>query len=106
MSAECALKCILTGLGHIKISDWTSTPLPPYGCHINKLWNEYYNAALDGRVDAKYRMSIANNPFATWNVNHRYNDSAPTHIDVTHHEAAARAALGMMQLAMIDGKVQ
>jgi hypothetical protein len=106
LSAECALKAILTGL---KLIPNPAAVQKPFKEHIDKLWAEY-ESALQGIRGGRYVQRLAKqNPFAGWRVHDRYEaDWIPDQIPL---EAARRRQtlreqiLMTLQDAVLDGVV-
>ena len=104
LSAECALKAVMLGLG------MTLKPsgLPEqrrHQVHINKLWDEFQTFA-ESRGGAHYAaiLSHVSAPFDGWDISGRYASRADIGpATVSHHRQGARQARACLQTAMLDG---
>ena len=105
LSAECALKSVMQGLGMSLVNN--SKPVAPYACHINILWVEFI-AFAHNRGGAKYATKIdgSPNPFDDWDVNQRYaHRSIVTETKANKHQQAAETTMIILQSAILDGGV-
>lgn len=112
LSAECALKAVLIGLGvttHLVHGGVADTH--HYG-HLPGLWHQFA-AYCSGALGAKYLAMLApapgvSEPFARWNVNDRYAPDAwlaSRHPSVPDHRTGARDCVALLELAQEDGLV-
>jgi len=105
LSAECALKAVMRGLG-MRLRDGKPEK-PEHRRHINKLWDEFLSFA-NGRNGARYAARIQSdaNPFADWSTDQRYwPRSCFTRQHVGGHKSAAQNAMRMLEDAFRDGLV-
>ena len=105
LSAECALKSVMQGLGMRLVNN--NKPEDPYACHINALWDEFITFAHN-RGGAKYANKIdgSPNPFDDWDVNQRYDHrSIFTVAKANKHQQAAKTTMIILQSAILDGGV-
>ncbi len=112
LSAECALKAVLVGLGvpthptHGGVADTHQ-----YG-HLPGLWQQFAVYAA-GQLGGKYLAVLVppsgtGAPFATWSVNDRYAPDtwlAARNPSVTNHRTVARDCVALLELAQEDGVV-
>ena len=111
MSAECALKAVLIGLGLPTKPDGGVDDHRKYG-HLPKLWNEFATYAA-GQLGGRYAGLLASGmgaspPFFSWDVSDRYAADAwlaPRHAHFTDHRTAARDSIALLELAIQDGLV-
>ena len=103
VSAECALKAIMLSLGMPMTG---GRPQNKKHGHINVLWDEFISFA-NGRSGAKYATALGTaNPFATWDVSQRYENTSTISVAaVTNHKASAEMAFSCLVLAVVDGVV-
>ena len=105
LSAECALKAVMQGLGMKLVNN--SMPEAPYACHINKLWDEFITF-VQNRGGARYatKINVAPNPFDDWDIYQRYDHrSIITEVKAENHRQAAETTMGILQAAIINGDV-
>jgi hypothetical protein len=106
LSAECALKAVMFGLGMVLRPDGAPQDRD-HRKHINDLWCEFAGFAT-GRGGARYAamLSGTSNPFANWDVAHRYihrnHFSAP---GVEQHRVGCEATMQVLEAALLDGVV-
>lgn len=100
LSAECALKAILVGLGVIPSAGPPSGS--PYRKHIDKLWAEF---ALYVGASGRPAYSLpAQNPFADWRVEQRYHEDAFfTDSVIRPHQAGSDTTSQLIQQAVLNG---
>ncbi|MEW6235687.1 MAG: hypothetical protein AB1656_09900 [Candidatus Omnitrophota bacterium] len=104
LSAECALKAVMKGLG-MSLSPAGSPQKQQHRVHINNLWDEFI-AFVQSRNGAKYaNIAAANsNPFHDWDVAQRYyHRSDINQQNVDNHKQGALTARQVFQLAILDG---
>jgi hypothetical protein len=106
LSAECALKAVMSGLG-MKLRGDGSPQEKGHRVHINNLWMEFVTFA-QSRSGAKYAAMLdpMKNPFIDWDVSQRYGhrtDISPNALAV--HEAGAEASKSILNAALLDGVV-
>jgi hypothetical protein len=109
MSAECALKAVLIGLGLPTKPDGGVDDHKKYG-HLPRLWNEFATYAA-GQLGGRYAGLLPGSvgaalPFSSWDVSDRYaTDSslAPRNAEFTNHRSAARDCIALLELAIQDG---
>jgi hypothetical protein len=105
LSAECALKAVMLGLGMKLKKD--GKPEKPYTVHINLLWDEFITFASD-RSGAHYatRMTGISNPFDDWDVNQRYDNRASITVKVVvSHQQAAETTKQVLETAVFNGDI-
>lgn len=106
LSAECALKAVMQGLG---------MPLRPDGVpmekkhriHINALWDEF-PAFAHSRNEARYAADIDTkaNPFDDWDVAQRYcHRSEITQAILEKHQQGAAITMEIFRMAVLDGVI-
>jgi hypothetical protein len=106
LSAECALKAVMQGLGMTLTHDGVPSN-KQYRVHINKLWNQF-SCFASGRNATKYAQCLDpnSNPFNNWTINHRYfhrsNITAQMLLD---HKKGAQTAMNLLGQATLDGVV-
>jgi hypothetical protein len=74
LSAECALKSVLVGLGLVPVGIDGQIPNHPLRLHIHKLFGQF-QTLLQGRQGAAYAALLPTpvpQPFHDWLVDHRY----------------------------------
>ena len=112
LSAECALKAVLVGLGvsthpgHGGVADTQQ-----YG-HLPGLWQQFAAYAA-GQLGGKYLAVLVppaggGAPFSTWSVNDRYAPDtwlAARNSSVADHRIGARYCMALLELAQEDGVV-
>lgn len=106
LSAECALKAVMEGLG-MKLKN-NGKPEDPYAVHINKLWNEFITFA-HARKGAHYaaRTSGTSNPFDNWDISQRYQHRSIITSEVAEkHQQAAMTAKQVLETAVLNGDVK
>ncbi|MDX9755575.1 MAG: SAM-dependent methyltransferase, partial [bacterium] len=85
LSAECALKAVMKGLGMPVRPDGSPSQ---YRIHINRLWDEFISFAQK-QNGARYEVYLAGqcNPFFDWDIAQRYSPRSEfTQPDVQHHQ--------------------
>lgn len=106
LSAECALKAMMMGLG---------MPLRPDGApkesrhrvHINDLWDEFVSfASSRGGARCTTYVDGISNPFDDWNVAQRYAHRADIpRAAVDRHKSGTEKTKAAMDAAIVDGVV-
>ncbi|HEY0484435.1 MAG TPA: hypothetical protein VGD37_43240 [Kofleriaceae bacterium] len=74
LSAECALKSVLVGLGHVPVGADGQIANRALRLHIDKLFGQF-QTLLQGRQGAAYAALLPTpvpQPFHDWLVDHRY----------------------------------
>lgn len=113
LSAECALKAVLVGLGvptHPAHGGVANTQ--QYGHFHKGLWQQFA-AYAGGQLGGKYLAVVqpttgAAAPFANWSVDDRYAPDAwlaARNPEVANHRASARDCVALLELAQDDGIV-
>jgi hypothetical protein len=111
LSAECALKSILVGLGFISVNaDGRMAPANrSWRVHINRLWSEF-QTNLQGHSGARYAAALPAGvppPYHDWEVDHRYAASTQFDLDtMARWMWAAIIVRGMLTQAIQDGEAQ
>lgn len=104
LSAECALKAVMLGLGmHLKPNGAPTETR--HKVHINKLWPEFSTFAL-GRKGTKYATAIdpTANPFNDYDVDQRYSHRSDiTDATLNGHKTGAETAMKVLITAKLDG---
>jgi hypothetical protein len=106
LSAECALKSVMQGLG--MTLDPKGIPSAPYNVHVNKLWAGFQSFA-NSRSGAAYSAVLAGatNPFSNWDISQRYEQgSQVTQAVAEAHRNGADLAMQILNAAILDGVVQ
>lgn len=106
LSAECALKAVMSALGMSLNKDGVPEERV-HKVHINKLWNEFvsFAKARGGARYATFLMS-APNPFDDWDVNQRYEHrSGFIQTAVGKHREGAQNAKRILDQAVLDGVI-
>lgn len=104
MAAECALKAILQGVGALVLSRSGRPSKREHICHINKLWDEFQATVAGPRAQA-YILDGCN-PFASWCVDHRYEEDRTIDLPTAEsHRVAARTAMLLLERAHLEGVV-
>lgn len=107
LSAECALKTVMQGLGMALRSDGAPDQ-KQYRVHINHIWGEFA-AFSQNRSGAKYSSYIdpMNNSFSDWDVSQRYCHRNDITSDMlTRHKEGAEQTKQMLDTAILDGVVK
>jgi hypothetical protein len=105
LSAECALKAVMVGLG-LEL-DAQDRPPPDYRVHVDKLWIQFPAFAF-GRGGQTYAAPVAGaqNPFGDWSIDQRYSHRSNFgEATVLRHRDGAWIARSMLARAILDGKV-
>lgn len=106
LSAECALKAVMLGLG--MPVDHTGAPADrKHKIHIDKLWGEFITFA-NSRNGARYAAKISGiqSPFDNWTIHQRYvhrNDIVQN--TANNHKNGANVAMKILSSAILDGVV-
>ncbi|MBI4705858.1 MAG: hypothetical protein HY744_32600 [Deltaproteobacteria bacterium] len=107
LCAECALKSILIGLGHVALEPTGRLVPRETQVHIDKLWAQF-PAYLVGPRGARYLAGLPErNPFSDWRVEQRYD--ADIDLDARQarrHIRAARGAMKALEQARHRGDAQ
>ena len=104
-AAECALKAVLQGLGHLTLNDKGVPEDRKHKDHIDKIWHEF-QARLSGRSEVTYALT-GPNPFDDWKIGQRYEtDSTIDLATAEKHCAGAAAAMQLLDRARIEGVVR
>ena len=106
VSAECALKAIMMGLGMTLRADGAPDD-QRHRVHINKLWDEFLTFATS-RGGARFAVTLAphTNPFGNWKVDQRYDArSSFTLPTVQAHQNGAGLVKVCLDKAILDGVV-
>lgn len=108
LSAECALKAVLTGFLAVPLSQ-KGIPTLPSGNnvgHLPGIWSQV-GAYIGGRTGARLTgLLAASNPFDTWDIADRYSDGALISAAVSRaHLDAAFAIVEIHDLAVVSGAV-
>ncbi len=106
LSAECALKAVMQGLGMPLRADGIPDQRE-HRVHINDLWDEFVSFAQN-RGQAVYSLEIGAraNPFDDWDIGQRYcHRSIITPAIATRHKQGARTAMQVLTRAVLDGVV-
>ena len=104
LSAECALKAVMQGLGMSLKSDGAPAERR-HRVHINELWLEFVSFA-QGRKYTKYAATIdsVTNPFNDWDVSQRYSHRLDiTGLMLNRHRTGAETAKKLLKTAEFDG---
>uniref|UniRef100_A0A7C4RRM4 SAM-dependent methyltransferase n=1 Tax=Desulfatirhabdium butyrativorans TaxID=340467 RepID=A0A7C4RRM4_9BACT len=107
LSAECALKAVMQGLGMVLRPDGAPDQ-KQHRVHINRLWGEFITFS-QLRSGAKYASCIdpMNNPFSDWDVSQRYcNRNDITSVMLTRHKKGSEQTKQVLDMAILDGVVQ
>jgi hypothetical protein len=106
LSAECALKAVMLGLGMLLRPDGAPQETG-HRKHIDKLWDEFIGFAT-GRGGVRYAamLSGVSNPFADWDVAHRYvhRNHVLGAAGMQHH-AGCVMTRQVLDAALLDGVV-
>jgi hypothetical protein len=116
LSAECAMKSILVGLGLVAVTADGQLEIPrlapvnrPWRVHIDKLWSEF-QSRLTGPAGAVYVGLLPTGvpaPYDGWSVDHRYVASAQlAAVDLERWMWAAIALRWVLHEAASRGEVQ
>jgi hypothetical protein len=107
LAAECALKALIAGFlgGHVNQDDLVVHPDTgtPIRRHVNTLWPEMATIVRNRSANALLPL-LTSAPFADWKVDERYCDGehlTPAAVDA--HLSAARAVVGILEQAHLDG---
>lgn len=106
VSAECALKTVMIGLGMNLRADGAPDE-PKHRVHINKLWDEFLTFSSN-RGGARYAagLTAVNNPFVNWDVSQRYEPrSSFAQVTVQAHQSGAGIVKACLDMAILDGVV-
>jgi hypothetical protein len=106
LSAECALKAVMMGLG-MNVRQDGAPDVSRYRVHINRLWDEFI-AFANGSGGAKYSagLNAVSNPFTNWDIAQRYNHRTDfVADDVERHKTGAEKAMAALGAAILDGVV-
>lgn len=104
MSAECALKAVLQGLGILTLDSTGKPENPHHKRHVNVLWNEF-QTSLTGPKAQLYLLDPTN-PFVQWKVDQRYEEDTAVDLKAAKsHREGAQKAMALLELAMIAGDV-
>lgn len=106
LSAECALKAVMQGLG-MELRRDGAPDQRQYRVHINRLWGEFitFSQLRSGEKYASLIDPMAN-AFSDWDVSQRYwhrNDI--THDMLTRHKNGAQQTKQLLDRAILDGVV-
>ncbi|MCL5282646.1 MAG: SAM-dependent methyltransferase [Planctomycetes bacterium] len=106
LSAECALKALMLGLGMVLRPDGAPQD-PKHRVHINNLWYEFIGFAT-GKGGARYaaRLSGTSSPFNDWDVAQRY--AHRNHVSATvveQHCVGCDLTRQVLYAALLDGVV-
>ena len=106
LSAECALKSVMKGLG-MKVDQTGKPEERQYRVHINDLWDEFITFA-NGLKGSMYsaRLDGVQNCFEDWRVDQRYfNQADITGTNVESHKQGACIVKSVLDQAILDGVV-
>jgi len=106
LSAECALKAVMVGLGMVLRVDGAPDE-KRHRVHINELWDEFLTF-VSNRGGARYsaQLSTVSSPFADWDVGQRYAPGSTIMANqVQGHQAGARLAQKCLDAAILDGAI-
>jgi hypothetical protein len=105
LAAECALKAVLYGLGHLTLNAKGMPDDEKHRKHIDTIWGEF-QAALSGREARMYTLH-AINPFDKWSIHDRYeDDSAIDFATAEAHRTGAHMAMLVLDRARLEGDVR
>lgn len=104
LSAECALKAVMQGIG-MRIRSDGAPEDKAHRVHINALWDEFI--VFSSTRNSTYgTMMTTSNPFNDWNISQRYHcQSIFIQSTVDAHKKAATDVKGILKRAIIDGVV-
>ncbi len=104
LSAECALKAVMLGLG-MTLKPSGVPEQRRHQVHINNLWDEFQTfAASRGGAHYAAILSRLSAPFDGWDISDRYASRTDIEEDsVSRHRMGARQARACLQTAMLDG---
>jgi len=106
LTAECALKSIMLGLGMKMHPKNPNRPEDPYAVHINKLWDQFVTFAHNRDGMHYSRSMVVDNPFVDWDVNQRYSNRGKISKEtVDKHRDGAELVRGVLEGAILDGVV-
>lgn len=106
LSAECALKAVMVGIGMALRSDG-APDARKHRVHIDELWDEFLTFVAN-RGGARYsvHLTAVNNPFSDWDVGQRYAPSSTILANqVQRHQAGALLAQKCLTAAILDGVI-
>jgi hypothetical protein len=106
LSAECALKAVMQGLG-MSLRPNGAPVDKQHRIHINALWDEF-SAFAHTRNGVRYATDIDSkpNPFDDWDVAQRYcHRSEIIQAILENHRQGARTAIEVFKTAVLDGVV-
>ena len=106
LSAECALKAVMQGLG-MRLHPGGLPHEKQHQVHVNKLWEEFA-AFVSGRGGERFLggLDTTRNPFADWDAGQRYHhrtDILPGVVE--KHRSGAHSAKVALDAAVLDGVV-
>jgi hypothetical protein len=106
LSAECALKAVMQGLGMSLRPDGAPAG-KQHRVHINMLWDEF-SAFAQTRNGSRYATAVHSkpNPFDDWDVARRYchrSEITPTILE--KHRQGAMSAIEIFKTAVLDGVI-
>lgn len=106
LSAECALKAVMVGLGMALRADGAPDSRR-HRVHINELWDEFLTFASN-RGGARYsaHLSTLSSPFVDWDIAQRYAPGSAIMANRVHgHQAGALLAQQCLNAAILDGVI-
>ncbi len=105
LSAECALKAVMQGLG-MKLRADGAPSERGHRVHVNDLWPEFRSFA-SGRNAVRYADYIGLNPFSDWNIGQRYSHRSDISKDMLEsHKKGAEKTMELLHKAIFDGVVK
>lgn len=106
LSAECALKAVMQGLG-MELKADGSPQEKSHRVHINHLW-DVFRAFAQTRSGARYSAILDElmNPFADWDISHRYcHRSGIAQSMVVDHKQGAQTTKAVLETAILEAVV-
>jgi len=106
LSAECALKAVMVGLGMALRADG-APDAKRHRVHINELWDEFLTFASN-RGGARYsaHLTTVSSPFVDWDVGQRYAPSSTIMANqVQEHQAGTLLTQQCLNAAILDGVI-
>lgn len=101
ISAECALKAVLSTLGE-KLTSEGDLQAAAHQEHVDQLWSRFKFLA-QGRPAAKYATLLGKNPFTDWRVTQRYYDTGyVTPEKLQAHRGGAFQARKVLDQVILD----
>jgi hypothetical protein len=105
LSAECALKAVLQGLGILVLNSSEKPSDRHHRLHVDLLWNEF-QAFLSG-PKAQFYLLDRINPFARWKVDQRYEEDLAVDLQTAaDHREGAQKAMALLERAVMEGDVR